>query len=526
MPVWTNPADNSTWVFVISTGSTGGIAAYKLLLDASGNPSLGLIWQQAVPSGTALIANNVLYRATNNNIAALNPATGATLWSNASIGTVHWHSPVVANGVLYITDGSSQVTAFSLPSGGLSPLPRTGWVASASATNPGDVPGNALDGNVATRFSTGLPQSSASTQSFTVDMLSARIFSQVTIDSEGGDQARNFQLFASNDPANFGSAIASGNSSGALTTISFTQTSARYLQVRQTTAAGITAWWSISELNVLGPTGTQPGSALPRTGWAFSASATAAGDAVANVADGSATTRWSSGSPQSGATTQTFTVDMLSAQAFDKITLDSGTDFARSFQVFATNNTANWGTAIATGNGTGASTTITFAQQNARFIQIRQATAAGVGSWWSIYELNVFSPSGGPPTALSRTGWTATGSSTAEAPANALDGNTATRWSTSAAQANGQFFQVDMQSAKSFRQLTLDAAANTGDFPHGYQVFVSNDGVNFGSAIASGAPTTQLVTVTFATQTARFIKIVQTGTAANWWSVAEFNAYN
>ncbi len=523
MPVWTNPADNSSWVFVISTGGTGGIAAYKLQLDASGNPSLAEIWQQAVTAGTALIANNVLYRATNNSIAALSPATGATLWSNAGIGQVHWHSPVVANGVLYITDNNSQLTAFALPSG-LSPLPRAGWVASASSTNPGDVPGNALDGNTATRFSTGVPQSGATTQSFTVDMLSAHTVSQVTVDSEGGDYARNYQLFASNDPNNWGTAIASGNSSGALTTISFTQTSARYLQLRQTTAAGVGSWWSISELNVLGPT-TQPGSPLPRTGWVFSASATAAGDAVANVADGSETTRWSSGAPQSGATTQTFTVDMLSAQAFDKITLDSAGDYARNYQVFATNDTANWGTAITAGVGTGATTTITFAPQNARYIQIRQTTSAGTGSWWSIYELNVYSPSN-TLTALSRAGWTATGSSTAEAPANALDGNTTTRWSTSAAQANGEFFQVDMQTAKTFKQLTLDAAANPGDYPRGYQVFVSNDGVSFGSAIATGTPTTQLVTVNFATQTARFIKVVQTGAAANWWSVAEFNVYN
>ncbi len=526
MPVWTNPADNSTWVFVISTGATGGLTAFKLLLDASGNPSLGAMWQQTVTGGTALLANNVLYRATNNSIAALNPTTGASLWSNTGIGQVHWHSPVVANGVLYITDKSSQLTAFSLPSGTLSPLPRTGWIASASATNGGDVAANALDGNVATRFSSGLPQSTASTQTFTVDMLSAQSFSQISIDSEGGDYARNYQVYASNDQANWGTAIASGNSSAALTTISFTQTSARYLQVRELSAAGVTAWWSISELNVLGSNGSTtppPGSALPRTGWVLSASATAAGDAVANTTDGSATTRWSSGLPQSGAATQTFTVDMLSAQAFDKLTLDSGTDYARNYQVFATNNTANWGTAIASGTGTGASTTITFSPQNARYIQIRQATAAGIGSWWSIYELNVYSPA---ITALSRTGWTATGSSVAEAPANALDGNSATRWSTSAAEANGQFFQVDMQAARTFKQLTLDAAANTGDYPRGYQVFVSTDGSTWGSAIATGAPATQLVTITFAPQTARFIKVVQTGTAANWWSVAELNVYN
>ena len=83
-----------------------------------------------------------------------------------------------------------------------------------------------------------------------------------------------------------------------------------------------------------------------------------------------------------------------------------------------------------------------------------------------------------------------------------------------------------MQTAKTFKQLTLDAAGNATDYPRGYQVFVSNDGTSWGSAIATGTPTAALVTITFASQTARYIKVVQTGSAGNWWSLAEFNAYN
>jgi hypothetical protein len=87
-------------------------------------------------------------------------------------------------------------------------------------------------------------------------------------------------------------------------------------------------------------------------------------------------------------------------------------------------------------------------------------------------------------------------------------------------------FQVDMTAQQTFFQITLDAAASTGDFPRGYQVFVSSDGVNFGSPIALGSGSSQLVTVRFAQQTARFVRIVQTGTAANWWSIHEFNVWH
>ena len=130
---------------------------------------------------------------------------------------------------------------------------------------------------------------------------------------------------------------------------------------------------------------------------------------------------------------------------------------------------------------------------------------------------------------MTRTGWTATGSSLAQSPLNALDGNAATRWSTNAAQVNGQYYQVDMQTTKTFKQITLDAGSSPGDYPRGYQVFVSSNGTSWGSAIASGAgsSTTPITTVTFASQTARYIKVVQTGTVSpNWWSLYEFNVYN
>jgi beta-glucosidase len=35
-----------------------------------------------------------------------------------------------------------------------------------------------------------------------------------------------------------------------------------------------------------------------------------------------------------------------------------------------------------------------------------------------------------------------------------------------------------------------------------------------------------LVTVTFPAQSARYIRVTQTGTSPSWWSIAEFNAYS
>jgi beta-glucosidase len=87
------------------------------------------------------------------------------------------------------------------------------------------------------------------------------------------------------------------------------------------------------------------------------------------------------------------------------------------------------------------------------------------------------------------------------------------------------WFQVDMGTAQTFDEITMDSGTNTSDYARGYQVYVSNDGTNFGSAIASGTGTGSVVIAQFPQQTARYIKVVQTGSASNWWSIAEFNAY-
>ena len=109
--VWVNPADQTTWVFV-SDGS--GLAALQLVLDGSGNPSLTVKWTSG--SGTSpIVANGVLYYVRNNLISALNPTSGSVLWSNNQIGSIHWQSPIVDNGVLYIADQSGKLTAYSLP---------------------------------------------------------------------------------------------------------------------------------------------------------------------------------------------------------------------------------------------------------------------------------------------------------------------------------------------------------------------------------------------------------------------------
>jgi len=142
---------------------------------------------------------------------------------------------------------------------------------------------------------------------------------------------------------------------------------------------------------------------------------------------------------------------------------------------------------------------------------------------------NAIGPVQQPPTdMLNRTGWTATASISNgnESADKALDGLLSTRWTSGAAQAAGMSFTVDMKAQKTFNQVVLDTTdLSAGDYPIQYQLYVSNDGSNWGAAIASGSGSPIQTVIPMAQSNARYIKVVQTGTGSSWWSVHDFRVY-
>src|SRR5580693_1122717 len=132
-------------------------------------------------------------------------------------------------------------------------------------------------------------------------------------------------------------------------------------------------------------------------------------------------------------------------------------------------------------------------------------------------------------TALPETGWTAsasTNSTGADVPANAIDGNLSTRYSSDAVQASGMWFQVNLGSAQTFNQIEMNSVNSASDYARGYNVEVSTNGTTF-TSVATGTGTSSPETVTFATQTAQYIRVVLTaGVTTNWWSIAEFTVYS
>jgi hypothetical protein len=121
---------------------------------------------------------------------------------------------------------------------------------------------------------------------------------------------------------------------------------------------------------------------------------------------------------------------------------------------------------------------------------------------------------------LPRTGWIASASLMNSSANLSLDGDETTRWSTfTTHQAPGQWFIVDMRQPTTFTGIYLDAG-DPSYLPIGYQVYVSSDSTSW-SLVASGSAKNEIVFNS--NQTARYIKVIQTGTSSSVsWRMAEF----
>src|SRR5450759_3213784 len=127
--VWINPADGTPWVFVATDNEDGsppvGLAAFKLVVDQASTPKLTLVWKNDRGGTSPLIANQVLFYASSGSVIALDPLTGTQLWSStdqfifniwhdSAVREIHWESPIVANGLLFMPDNRGNLLAYGI----------------------------------------------------------------------------------------------------------------------------------------------------------------------------------------------------------------------------------------------------------------------------------------------------------------------------------------------------------------------------------------------------------------------------
>ena len=443
----------------------------------------------------------------------------------------------------------NSLTTYSLPVGATIRTPgkvldRSGWKVTASSSESGDPAANAIDGDLSTRWRTA--NKMASGDWYQVDLGKQTSISQIVLNNTAAnafDSVFQYQVYVSNDGKNWGTAVASGNGAMGKNTITLAPQTTRYLRV-VSTAPEFFFHWSIGDITVYGAP-TEDGSFQAPTsvsqGLQLQNWTSPDGSRVAVVYNGTGHSQTFDASPDGSytytlpnGTSAMFTMQSLAsdpAPTFTGMTPTTGIPGAE-YTISGTHFGATQGLGTVYFGGTQADIA-TWTDTS-----ITASVPAGLPS--GNYQVSVNGTSGQPAggttftvnglgTPLSRSGWTAKASDQSPYPTdvlpNMLDGDPGTRYSSGTGQTPGQWVEVDMGKPETFDTISLDSTSSTGDYTRSADVYVSSDGTSWTRVAAIQSTGQQIEAVTFATQTARYIKVVNTASSGNWWSIGEFNVY-
>ncbi|MUG68452.1 coagulation factor 5/8 type domain protein [Paenibacillus campinasensis] len=417
------------------------------------------------------------------------------------------------------------------PSQGVSYLDRTSWAITASASS--EPVSNLTDNDLSTRWSSGQTQRAG--EWLQVDLGSEQSFDTLFMNSgtSWGDYARGYEVYVSNDGENWGEAVFTGAGASPSLAVSLGAQRARFLKIMLTAPSD--SWWSIAEIKLarFGEPGSQPPVQEPGTdkpedlpGWTVTASSSADEERPSHMLDGDIHTRWTSGQPQAGG--EWLEIDLGTAHTFDTVILDPGgstDDYPRSYKVYVSEDSQSWGDAVASGAGEPGMLEMTLPPQTARYIRIVQTGESD--KWWSVAELSVVYYGIGKQRQLTPADWVISASANSDLSQTGamLDGDMFTRWTSGAEQKGGEWIMLDLGEATPLDKIVMDSGSSRDDYARGYEVYLSSDAENWSGPVASGEGKGPIITAVFPLQTARYVKIVQTGEDLHWWSISELGLF-
>ncbi|MBG0564543.1 discoidin domain-containing protein [Actinoplanes aureus] len=232
--------------------------------------------------------------------------------------------------------------------------------------------------------------------------------------------------------------------------------------------------------------------------------------------DGDAGTRWSS----QFADPQWIRVDLGAAATISRVVLQWEGAYGKAYQIQTSADGATWTTVHSQANGAGGTETIDVTGSG-RYVRLN-GTARNSGYGYSLYEFKVYG--GSAPTGACTTnaaqGKPATASSSEGAdvgPDKAVDGNTATRWSSQFA--DPQWIRVDLGATTAICRVVLRWE---GAYARAYQIQTSADGATWTTvhSQANGAGGTETIEVT---GSGRYVRLNGTARASGYgYSLWEF----
>ncbi len=242
-------------------------------------------------------------------------------------------------------------------------------------------PGNAVDGNLATRWSSGF----SDPQWLQVDLGRTYQVCQVVLNWEAA-YAKAFQVQLSADGVTWTSIYSTSTGTGGVQTLNVTG-SGRYIRMLGTTRA--TAYgYSLWEFSVYA-TGSTGGGGCGTSNVALGHPTTAssqenAGTAAGNAVDGNTGTRWSSAFSDP----QWLQVDLGASMSLCKVVVSWEAAYAKAFQLQLSTDGATWTTIYSTSTGTGGTQPITVAGTG-RYLRL-YGTARATAYGYSLWELQAY----------------------------------------------------------------------------------------------------------------------------------------
>ncbi|MFP6584450.1 MAG: ThuA domain-containing protein [Candidatus Hydrogenedentota bacterium] len=108
--------------------------------------------------------------------------------------------------------------------------------------------------------------------------------------------------------------------------------------------------------------------------------------------------------------------------------------------------------------------------------------------------------------------------------ARAVDGDPNTRWSTGTSMKPGMWLMINLRMPTTISGITLDTTKSSGDYPRGYDVYISDTSDNRGTKVASGKGTKPITTIKLDKPVkGQYITVVQTGSNGLYWSIHELS---
>jgi uncharacterized protein YjdB len=127
---------------------------------------------------------------------------------------------------------------------------------------------------------------------------------------------------------------------------------------------------------------------------------------------------------------------------------------------------------------------------------------------------------------LSKAGWSAFASMDNCGQAQlAIDDNLSTTYQSCGSQTAGMYLQIDLGSLFSLSSVEVNAADVGNDLAQGYELYLSTDGQNYGAVVGVNYAPSPITAFSFPAQSARYIRLVQTGDFWADWRIREVSAY-